>query len=234
MKRYTPVLLVVFLTLIGACTKENDIKKYSCDPEIDKWVKSELNYVNSLTFNQIIREPRERQLALFNAVTPKKRLDLWQNKLNNVLALRWRIEERRHIELLLGYLNEEHFSDPDRIDVIKSQNRLKEFLKTWIYYSKNQFNWSDGLLFSILHRLDTPHSDDKLIESGNLSDDPIGGTSANKCKCSTGDDWCNAFGGPGGECKQNYQNCDETTWGCGTLFIYKCDGKCVLYVGIGK
>jgi hypothetical protein len=41
-----------------------------------------------------------------------------------------------------------------------------------------------------------------------------------KCTCSRSSTWC---GGPPNECLAD--GC-ETTWGCGTLFMYTCDGRC--------
>lgn len=227
----TIAIFLIMTLAFGSCSKEEDSKKYSCSPEIDNWVKSKYHQLNDLTIEEVSTESLEKQKAIFNAVSPEKRLYFWKAKLDNLLLLKWDLEERHHIELLKDYLCVEHFSDPDEIKIIVSQNRLEEFIKTWVFYGENKFDWTQGMIFSMVHRLDTPQQDGRLIINNPNSDEPPGGSSSNNCKCSTDDDWCNFLGGPEGKCTLHYLNCDEVSWGCGALFVKKCDGKCKLVDG---
>lgn len=47
-----------------------------------------------------------------------------------------------------------------------------------------------------------------------------------KCNCSIDDDWCP---GPFGSCS-TAEKCKSTSWGCGLVFWFRCDGKCKLHI----
>lgn len=225
-KLYLSVLISIFL-ILSSCNKEDEYKTYSCDSEINTWVKTNLNALDKFTLQQVIAEPYEKQKAIFNAISPEKRFALWGDKFANVLSLKWTIEERHHIELLRDFLSIDHFSDPSDIAIIKSHKTRDEFLKTWIYFGNQNLGWSYPLLASLVLRLDTPHKDGFLQESGFIIDGPPSQPPvSNPCKCSRGDDWCSAWGGPEGKCEKDL--CEATNWGCGTLFTKKCDGNCAL------
>ncbi len=42
-----------------------------------------------------------------------------------------------------------------------------------------------------------------------------------RCNCSTSSDWCS-----GSVDCQSTNDCDDNNHGCGTLFVYSCDGRC--------
>ncbi len=50
-----------------------------------------------------------------------------------------------------------------------------------------------------------------------------GGEPQADCGCSQSNDWCQSPG------KCESERCTVSSWGCGTLWWYKCDGKCKLF-----
>ena len=52
------------------------------------------------------------------------------------------------------------------------------------------------------------------------------------CECGTGDDWCDSIGNPAEPSAirhcQPVETCASSSWGCGFLWWYSCDGMCML------
>lgn len=218
-KYYLTVLYLLCIIFIGvSCSKDAEKEVLSCDPNVDAWAQSKFKSLQDISYQSIIVLPDEQQRAAFRAATPEARLRLWQEKLEHVLAMKWTIDERHHLELLHTFITKEHFSEPTTLELIEIHKTRNDFLKTWLYYSKANLEWSAGTIKAIVTRIDMKGF------TGQLTDD-IGGGSGT-CTCSTSDDYCGPA--PLGYCKQFKNNCKIRSWGCGTMFLWTCDGQCEL------
>ena len=136
-----------------------------------------------------------------------------------------------HITNLGDTINADWFNDEELSDTLfKAQ--IEDLIHTWVEYSHDSLNFSYGIIFSIICRIDIPQVNGVLLPTDSLDyttnqlkDSGGGGTGG--CKCNTSDDWCDLVG-DFGECRSILQSCKPTRWGCGTLWLDPCNGMCVL------
>lgn len=55
-----------------------------------------------------------------------------------------------------------------------------------------------------------------------------GASSVSGCDCSSSSSYCSSSWGPTIKCDQA-KKCGSSKWGCGTLWLYSCNGKCRLF-----
>lgn len=222
------------LSLLTACGHTEE--PFSCDADIDSWVKESLAEVRVMTRSEWLElEDTETERACYRAFTTEQRQKFWIDKLNEVLSLDWNDKEGKHIEEMLSFVagNERIFSethsDMDFEDIVD------KFIYLWIEEGKEQLGWSDKIVYAI-------------IATGNIMEDKHGNISNINyrqnietradadCGCSTESDWCN-FGMLQDEffpypivkeCETG--NCKTVGASCGTLYRYDCNGKCKTYV----
>ncbi|MCK9271030.1 MAG: bacteriocin fulvocin C-related protein [Bacteroidales bacterium] len=232
MKSKIPKLLILMFTFIIAlsgCKKDSEVKTYSCNSEVDSWVKSNLSKIKSMERLDILNYPSIYQKGIFRASTPEKRLIFWQEKLDEVLSLEWFEYERLHILMLKSEIGINWF------DESLSPNAKEDkiiFMSEWLKFGMEELRWSKALIHSMLVVLETNKSDNGfLMESvriqtdKNFKVDPYYGD----CECGQSDDWCD-IPGTGGDlayCKED-NDCSASSLGCGTLWLSPCDGMCEL------
>jgi len=216
-------LLVTIFFVISSCQEYENL--YSCDPDINSWVKSNLSEISLMGREDIIVKNNPVQIAIFRAFSSQQRLQVWLDKLDEVVKLDWSTEEKAHIMSIRNALKEEWFSDEFRKDSVKFQP-VNLFEKDWCLEGIKKFGWTQQLITSMVGRLE------KLIDKqGNLkvvilkSANVAVETSAEGCTCNVAWDMC---GGPFGISSCHSTSCTQSPWGCGMLFGYYCDGECFL------
>lgn len=230
---YMVILLFGFITY--SCSEEANY--YSCDKNVDLWVKDNLKEISEMTRADWVKVGDiVYQRAIYNAFSPEQRFSLWIEKLEKVPNLFSNNAEKEHIELLISTLknNPHWFSDNQTDD---EKDRLELFFYRWREYASSKFDWEPNKIYSIVG---TPENVEK-IESGQIivkknvnianarlkTRSESGEGYGNVCDC--GDDskyWaCSALGGA--TCKIDYNNpCRQTEHGCGFLWQDGCWGKC--------
>jgi hypothetical protein len=218
--------LIILCIFFYSCTKEKE-KNYSCNPNVNIWIKHNLNNIGNISYDDLIAYKLEYQKGIFQASTPEKRCSFWIEKINRVLALNWEKSEFEFIKKLKDSISLSWYED----DIDSSEfSHIDFFLQSWKNEGLLNLNFSLEMLHAIAGRIDydvEPLNPHKLMQT-NFSTYGGGvfigggiGVDANKdCRCSKRADFCNYPL----ECKS--AECEETTHGCGWLWTYKCTGNC--------
>ena len=100
--------VMALLTLPLKSYGQDNKTVYSCDPEINEWVKANLDKIHKMSRTEWLLLDEMKGRAVFAAFTAQQQQDFWQTKIKEVLALDWKTEERTHIQKL-GNFFKEHF-----------------------------------------------------------------------------------------------------------------------------
>ena len=93
MKRLVFILSLFILILTG-CSKD---ECYSCDPEVDAWVKENYIEIQKYTREKIASYPLKQERAILRALTPETRKKIWREKVDYIKTLKWSKEEIYYI-----------------------------------------------------------------------------------------------------------------------------------------
>lgn len=220
MKKIT-FLLVSIIFVVSSCQKEENL--YSCDPGIESWVKSNLKEISLMSREDLAPKEHSVQIAIFRAFSSKQRLQLWLDKIDEVVKLDWSTEEKAHIMSLRNALKEEWFNDEFRKDSIKFQP-VNLFEKDWCAEGVKKFGWTKQQIGGMVGRVE-----ELIDKQGNFKVVILKSANAVTATSSESDCGCNVswnMGCVGMTC--NSSSCTQSPWGCGMLFGYYCDGKCGL------
>ncbi len=222
MKKFNSKTIFCFLTIIVSltfysCQKEKSL--YSCDPAIELWVKKSLPVINKMQSSDILKLDPSIQVPVFRAFSSDQRLGVWLNRIDQILLLGWTEKERLHLIDLRKSLTAERFSDEVVRDTEKFQ-KIKNYEKEWVNYGINELGWTKAMIGNMFARIDTPNEKINNLKNGNLNPSIV---DPHECKCSTYDDYCPVLG----SCISG--GCIITSWGCGLLFGYMCNGNCSLF-----
>ena len=227
---------VCLLLSIGffSCSQDNEI--FSCDKEVNTWVKENLADIVQMERTQWLNMGSiSYQRAAYRAFTPEQKQALWIGKLDEILSnVVWTQEETKHIEYMLDFVKKKLILFQEKIN----QEDMDEFeieMYKWKEYAVEELGWTPELLYAIINTPQSINSNRQIIfvvssvtklkngsESGSIED----------CDCNasalppqSSGDWfpcvrvihkCNTGSG-----------CKKTTWGCGNLWLYECNGTCV-------
>ena len=228
------IILLVVICSVASCGKE---EIYSCDPETDMWVKSNLTEIKQMSrADWIAIGDLSLQRAVYAAFIPDQKQALWIGKMEEVLTLDWTEQENQHIQSMFELIKVNSFAFSNE-RVQEAFDKVEVELYKWIEYAKEELGWDNNLLYSLVV---TPlaMNEKKEIIGINLNPKPIATTSLKRgyepcspeitgtdyiwCDCSTSSDWCVSTR----KCESN-SNC-KTTSGCGTIGWYECNGCCRL------
>ena len=217
------VILLAVICSIASCGKE---EIYSCDPEANMWVKSNITEIQQMTRADFLAIGDIVYMrAAYAAFTSNQRQALWVGKLEEILKLDWSEQESHHIQSILNLIKENSFifskdRDQEAFDKVEVEiYRLSE-------YAQEELGW-DNYLWASISATPQMLNEDKTINlvksnlrtSSTLKSRAEGGI----CDCSIDSfDWCffpvfrTCVGAP----------C-ESLGKCGTLWTYDCDGICI-------
>lgn len=220
-KQFLFVVLVALVLTATSCEKEST---YSCDSEVDTWVKENVADIQKMTRSEWKQLDVVKGRACYRAFTEKQKVVFWQEKFDETLALGWNGNEREHIGKLLTFVNE----NPQIFGSEMSENesltdKLDLFMYEWSRYAKEELKWSRELIGAI-------------AASGYDLEDKTGGIQtrsgvytgfervygdSDDCECNRNNDFC--FG-PESNCVND--GCDEEIDGCGWIWRQECNGVC--------
>lgn len=211
--------LTCLLSVFASCQEE---EIYSCNKEVNDWVKENLKEIRTMTRSEWKNLDENVKRGCFVAFTQQQKVDFWKGKFNEALELGWTKEEAEHIKAMYRFVDEH----PEYFDF--STKRTDEeieifelFVYGWTKKAEQQFRWSKNTIAG-------------LIATGNQLLDKNGTVQINqtramtksggesKCNCSTDSDWCSTSTSI--DCQD--ADCEDSTHGCGTLFVYSCNGRC--------
>ena len=95
-------LCVTALTIMVSCS--SDELTYSCDREINQWVKDNIESIQQMDRSDWLSVSGEMSIATYRAFTYQQRIRFWQDKFTEVKQLPWEDNELRHIELAENFI----------------------------------------------------------------------------------------------------------------------------------
>ena len=225
-------MLILFLLTIGmfSCSNE-DGSSFSCNKEVDTWVKNHLVEIQSMDRMDWLNIDNNLKIATFRAFTKKQKIEFWNNKLTQALDLDWNEKEKTHIIEVISFINShsEFFASNKLTE--EQENLLELFFYNWMKYSLDTLNWDKKVVYALVGTgyplkdktgaLDT-HS---LIENSveKLTADSENGSEL-MCNCKI-DYLLSCFPDTHMECKD--EDCyDNNKLGCGWLWLEACTGRC--------
>lgn len=171
------------------------------------------------SFEAITEYPIEYRRAIFSRLTPDQKANVWIKKLREVLNnVDLNRAQHRLLEHVIEKINPDIFDKNKEKYLIVADNTLKNVFGETLA----------GNIFSKLSSMqELKESQAKSIVYGMSSiTQTNGGVSASSvadCGCSSSSDYC----GVTVDCSTGGAwTCEESDWGCGTLWSYSCDGRC--------
>ena len=147
MKKKIPLflILVALATLSSSCQKD---LTYSCDPDIDIWVKENIASIQQMTRSEFIEvNNASTQRGGYNAMTTEQKHNIWLEKLNAVITLEWTKKEVEHIESLINTIK----NNLDWLEEIDdNNNEFHLWTYKWVEYAKEVLNWRDETIYAIV------------------------------------------------------------------------------------
>lgn len=140
--------VMALLTLSLKSYGQDNKTVYSCDPEINEWVKANLDKIHKMSRTEWLLLDEMKGRAVFAAFTPQQQQDFWQTKIKEVLALDWKTEERTHIQKLGNFFKEHFFIFSNHSP--ESEKVLVDFCMKWASEAKEQLGWDDKIVYAIV------------------------------------------------------------------------------------
>lgn len=205
-----------------SCQQQYSDEVYSCDPDVDTWVKQNLKDIRVMTRKEWITMDETLKSTVLSAFSPNQKQRFWIEKIDEVLNLDWNNDEREHIEKLRSAVrqNSHWFSDEwsesedDTFDLFEYQ---------WVEYAREILQWTDKQIGAIAYTGNEMLSKDGLIKKNEMKNIKLK-SSGESCDCVIGAFWSN--------CDSSMSNsvCKSTTCEirqCGFLNNRTCDGLCM-------
>ena len=221
-------ILAVSCLVFFSCQQQYSGEMYSCDPDVDTWVKRNLKEIRVMTRSEWNELDEDYKRGAYEAFTPEQRQKLWIQKIENVLALDWEDGEKAHLENLLNYVKNNcllfDYESENRIEILE---KFEVYFYKWNEYATDNLGWTKDQIGAITSTANNLIDKAGKVEIKSNSNLKLKTSSESSCNCSTTSDWCSHWIGQQ-ECSNSW-SCDESGH-CGTLFQYTCDGLCSLAI----
>ena len=230
LKMTVACLLALALPFVASsCTQEEEM--YSCNPEVDNWVKENKDLIRRMTRSQWCELDYQVSTASYTAFTQSQKIDFWMEKLEEVKKLDWATEELAHIQKVEDFISThpEFFGDEKLSE--KELDDVETYFVKWTKYGKRHFGWSNKTAMAIVC------TGFKMIDKNGNMQIPQNGTrsrmTANavmsssvefNCNCNK-DSYFTCIMDPLGSCDDSSCKWDGRD-GCGFLMLEECDGTC--------
>ena len=223
---------IVFLVVISSIVSCSMDEIYSCDKDINMWVKNNLTEIRQMSRADWIAVGNiDQQRAAYRAFTTNQMQALWIEKMQEVLKLDWSKQERTHIQSMLDIIR----ANGSVFSVERDQaafDKVEVELYRWTEHAQEELGWDKVLLSAIVG---TPQAlnADKTINSNALTiQSPSVLKNGNEgggyvCNCSYKSDFC--FGGAFTWCSET-NICETSNLGCGLLWLWECNGMCMTII----
>ncbi len=223
-KNHALLCLILVYLLFNGCNKKEVNELFSCDASINQWVIENRSELMQTERKDLVKYPLEHQRAIFRALTDKRKAELWEEKL-----------------LLLSnyqYYNETCVLLINEISAIMTENRFSQINPVLMDSIVNKI-WTiqrESLQGSITIYIDFgtffTHAEfsryismmtDEEEMGSNKNDVPLAPPGPKKdCNCK----WQLSCTIIGAECVEGLDDCIETEFGCGFLYLFDCNGRC--------
>ena len=212
MRSFFLLFLLSFFFL--GCSK--DELTYSCDSEIDRWVKANKQVYSNISRDSLKFLSFKKQLGLYRSFSSKHKIKLWTAKIEVLLSDdKFSDREKEHFLKLIEYVKPVHFeSESGRIE-------FSIFAEEWERYGRTYFGWKDEDLFYSTHILLTKKEflDRKNIDLTSKEMSLPGLDTGKDCEC-----LYSIYCSGSQTCSKG--NCKISDGGCGILGTSNCKGYC--------
>lgn len=214
----------ILLSSLTFFSCQSDDEVYSCDPDVDTWVKKNLTEIRQMTRSEWNEMAEDLKAGAYVAFTSEQKFNFWLEKLDAVLKFDWNDAEREHIEKLQTTIKKNSFWFKD--DLNEEELEIFDLFEyRWVEYAKEELNWTDKQIASIAYTGNDILNTDGLIsmnEQKNIRLKTIGEPS---CDCTKGAFWsmCDSMIS-NSTCASN--SCNEVR-NCGFVNSRYCNGVCV-------
>ena len=225
-------VLIIVITSLTSCTKE---EFFSCDPDADSWVKSNLSEIREMKRKEWLEIGNiDYQRAAYRSYTAEQKQTLWIDKISEVLVdVVWTQQEREHIKALLAIVTENQEVFESEVNQ-EDMDNIEIDLYRWREYANEELNWSPELLYALINTPEAMTADKQIAASESSVIRLKSGTESGSSSCN-----CNASSptesSSSGNWACNYvfyqcntsSGCAGTSSGCGNIWLYSCNGTCV-------
>ncbi len=222
-------LSTLFLSFVlFSCSQDEEV--YSCNQEVNDWVKQHKSYIQSLNRSQWHELNISVAKPSYSAFTPSQKIAFWKDKFDEVKTLDWSKMELDHIQMAEDYImqNTHYFRDEKLSE--EEYDEIETFCAKWIRTGERDFAWSKKTAFGIIGtgfkmidkegNIFIPHNVDEKLSS------PVMRTAREvDCNCNIGS-VLTCLGDPFGFCEKSKLGCSVTSLSCGVLWIHPCNGTC--------
>jgi|GEM_PF-1151617 len=216
-KKFLLILYLLFL-IVTSCQEG---ETYCCDPEIDKFVKDNIDEFSILPRQQILDYTEPIQKAIYRTQTPQRQFQVWREKLDFYLKDGSEVE-REHNKKLSDILNLKVFLNTE----ISQSDEFKSSINNW-QGEAIDLGYSEKRIRIMLNTLYLDESEFIKKSSKNARNNSTNVEPGDKenCTCARPEgvlvEDC-----PFSDCAVDYQVCKRTVSGCGTWWLYNCVGTC--------
>ena len=210
--------LIISLSMFS-CAKE---ESYSCNKEVDAWVKEHLDEVRSMTRSEWNELDPAVSRACYIAFTPQQKARFWDLKMQQVLALEWTEAERTHIAELRSFIRSNpYIFEPEKLYSDELYDKFDRFMYEWNEKAQSELGWSKQLVGAIAASgYDIVNKTGTARIGGQTDFSPRWGNKIPDCNCNKNHDFCD------GNTICTDDPCTESYHGCGWVWTQKCDGLC--------
>lgn len=139
--KWRSVLLLICFTAIFVSAYSSE-PKYSCDPEIEKWARANIDHYATAPRSEIAALSAGRQRAINVGLPAERKELLWREKLADILREPDLSDaEKQEIEKLYNKFIPLFYEGPDAAEAQES-----EVLK-WMDMMKTKFDWTDNQIY---------------------------------------------------------------------------------------
>ncbi len=213
MKKTFIRLLAVFVCaiLLFSCENATD----DCDIKVNKFLLEHQSEYENLDRDSWLALPDSTQRLAYLCMSPASKHKFWLHKLEETkLVEDWNAVEIAHIEKFSKYIKATpQLFEKDALNDTKLLKEFEDFVERWRKFADEDLDWTDEVQYFII--ADGNSYIDLIATFEALPDNAW-------CSCSQKSDWCNRV----------KKKCVDTGClrdagdGCGTLWLYHCDGKC--------
>lgn len=178
----------------------------SCSDEADYAVTPKISKVESIV------DPSEQKTAFLETLSNDEKLLIFKRRIERKLtAVSLNAEQKQHLQRLIDNVTVDIY---DRSS--EHRNEQLNFLKQWTEEGKIVFG--NDLLFDLVGSLTSDQAKAQLEANAKRL---AGARPAANCNCSYASNYCS-----GNASCSTLASCNGS--GCGTLWLYTCDGACSL------
>lgn len=206
-------LLFLFSLFFVGCSK--DELTYSCDSEVDRWVKENKEMYSNISRDSLNFFSLKKQLGLYRSFSSKQKIKLWTAKVEVLLSdNKFSDREKEHFLKLIEYVKPSHF------ETESGRDEFLIFAEEWEKYGRTYFGWKDEDLFYSTHILLTKK---EFLERKSIDlktkEFELPSLEAKDCEClysiyCSGTQTCSKG------------SCTISDGGCGILGTSNCKGYC--------